>query len=433
MCTHPPHAACKAEGGHHRQPLGHGGDGQGYPCLDHLGHRMAAHQPHADGQKRKAQRQPHQPMAQLVEPLFQRRDFALGALHQGADPAKRGMHACGDDQTLTRALRDRGALIGHIGMGGAGRIIIANRRGLGDGNRLARQNGLVDLKVFPQRQAQIGGHHIARFQQDQIARYQIARIDHALRSSAAHAAAHLGDLHQRFHRAGAFEFGEKADGAVDQQDDKDRHRLGHIAQEEGKQRRRRQEPDNHTLDLVQQDRQDPLWPLAAQHVGAKPAYARFGLVLAQALYQIRIKGCRYGIRCHRMGGNAFEGWRGHRMHLDRGRMPRLRDGFGAFLGLVQDILGGFAFGGHDPPGAMGAKAHPMLQILGHAFEGMALPFRDGLQCRGGFGRLSVHLAQDIQGRAHGGVAARIPCVAIGLGLVEDTILRAPKLFELWRP
>lgn len=123
----------------------------------------------------------------------------------------------------------------------------------------------------------------------------------------------------------------------------------------------------------------------------------------------------------------------HRRDLNRCCMPRAGHGFRALFGFLQDIFGRFAFGGCDPPCAMGAKAHPVFQIFGHAFERMALPLRHCLQRGGGFGGLAIHLAYNLQRRAYGLVAAREPRPAKGLGLIKDASLRAPELFALWRP
>lgn len=113
--THAPHPPSKAEGRDDGQTFGHRGHGQRDARLHHLEQVRAAQDAAADCQRGQGQRQPHQPVPQPVEPLFQWCDLGLGAARQIADAPDLGLHAGRHRDAEARSLRDRGALERHVG------------------------------------------------------------------------------------------------------------------------------------------------------------------------------------------------------------------------------------------------------------------------------------------------------------------------------
>ena len=270
-------------------PLGHRGHGERDTRLDHRREVRAAQHARADRKGRQPHRQPDEAMPEMVEPLLERGAIGLGALGQVADAPDLGVHRGCHDNACARALRDRRALEDHVGAVADLRVLVDGVGGFLDGGGFPGQHGLVDLQIGRLDQPEVRRDDVARLQHDQIARHDIARVDHLVATAPAHAGAHVGDLHQRLHRPRRAQFGEEADGGVDEQKRHDGDTLGQFAEGEGQAGREGQQPDDRALELVAQNGEQAPALLPLQRVGAVRLETRPGFLVGEAAVGIRVE------------------------------------------------------------------------------------------------------------------------------------------------
>ncbi len=225
-----------------------------------------------DHRRRNRQCQHGEPLAEPVEPAFERRCLRPCRAHQAADGAKLGRHAGGGDHAQRRAGTHRGAAIQHAGAlgergGGRQRIGV-----LGDRQRLAGQRRFVRLHARGLQQAQVRRHQVAAFQQHDVAPHQPLRRQLPQTTGAAHAAGGDAEPAQRLHGAHGAQLADKADDGVERDHRQDGDGLDPVPGHKTDAGRDRQQAHQQAAQLRPQDggkaaRLDggkAVWPVTAQ-------------------------------------------------------------------------------------------------------------------------------------------------------------------------
>src|SRR5690606_26132190 len=122
-----------------------------------------------------------------------------------------------------------------------------------DRHRLARERGFIHVQLGGGEQAAVGRHRLARLEDDDIARHELARIDLHGPSVPHHRGARHLELEQRLHRLACAQLGEEAEGGVDDEHGADGGGVQRVAQEERDGGRSEEQEDDDALELVDQD------------------------------------------------------------------------------------------------------------------------------------------------------------------------------------
>ena len=174
---HPLHAQRQSDGHDRRQSFRYGGDRQAYGRQERL-HQLAPAPPlQSEHHRHKHEAQVHDPFAELLEPLLERRGLLLDLLDHPGNLAELGLHAGLGHHGPGPAGGDRRAQIDHVGPVRQRRVpLIQRRRRLDYRRRFARQAGLLRAEIGRQPcHAAVGGHAVARLQLDQDRRGQVPR------------------------------------------------------------------------------------------------------------------------------------------------------------------------------------------------------------------------------------------------------------------
>ena len=221
------------DGDHRRQRFGNRSDGQADRGEQQRHQRFAAQPAGHEEDRAKRQHRQRQMLAEARQPLLQRRLAGFAGQQRGDFP-QFGLHAGGHHQAARAAVADDRSLVGHV-------EAVAQRQGgffqprhpfLGR-LRFAGQRGFIHLERRQFQQAQVGRHHVAGFEQDDIARHQLDRRDFPDRAIADHGSRRGGHPFQCRHGAlGAILLDESHD-AVEQHDDHDGDAILRLADKAG--------------------------------------------------------------------------------------------------------------------------------------------------------------------------------------------------------
>ena len=224
-----------------------------------------------------------QDLAQLGEPLLERRRLALGALEHAGDPPQLGRHAGGDDDRVGLAGGDGRAQVDHVGPVAQRRRHVEHVLGvLGHGDRLPGQGGLLDAKVERPEEPGVGGDVVAALQDDPVAGHEVAGRDRLQPSFPED----LGQGGRESLEGRDRTFGplllDEADDAVQQHDGQDRQRVDHIAHQAGDQGGRDEDADDRLEELAEESPPPRRWLRLGELVRSVflPTGFRFGLVEA---------------------------------------------------------------------------------------------------------------------------------------------------------
>ena len=348
---HAPHAARQTEGGDDRQAFGHRRHRQRRAGADHVDQRVTAQNARCNHQRGQSQRQPDQPVAEPVQPPLQWRYLGLGGFCQGTDLANFGCHPGGHDDGLSGAAGDRGPLEHHVVT-----VWDPGLRGdrvdtLGNGQGFPGQDRFIALQVRGLKQTEIGGDDVSGIEDHDISRNQRAGIDPAHSAVAAHQRPDFGNAQQCLHRADRAQFGEKPDGAVEQDHHQDRQTFWNVTESKGQPGCHGQQPDDDAAELMRQKQQRALRLLGPQLVSAVAGAAggNFGGVQAAG----RIAGQRRSdIRCRQGERQGVWCCARHRCHIT------LRHAVRDNLETAHPEMSG---GGRVTPELRGRALHPPPQ------------------------------------------------------------------------
>ena len=141
------------------------------------------------------------------------------------------------------------------------------RRILLDGQRLARQGGLVHLKPRCEHETQIGGEHIAGLDQDDVARHQIVGGYDACGAFAANRRVDASELAKRLHRAPRAQLGDETDPRIGNEHDGDRQGLEPFVESQRDDGGHREQRHDRARQLVPEDAPGAVPPGFPQAVG----------------------------------------------------------------------------------------------------------------------------------------------------------------------
>ena len=113
-------------------------------------------------------------LPEMLQLLLERRVLVLVGLDHLGDEADLRAHARARHESLAASVRDQRAHERGVPAVAQRMLLVQDqRRVLLHGHRFAGQRGFFDLEVDGRDQAQIGGHIVARFQQDDVARNEL--------------------------------------------------------------------------------------------------------------------------------------------------------------------------------------------------------------------------------------------------------------------
>ncbi len=288
---HLAHSQREADGDDGGQALGHGGDGEadrGHEHLEDVAALQDTHEEHdgTDSQRRDAEDLPH-----LRELLLQRR--VLGHLlldHRRDEPDLRVHPRVGDDASAPA----EGGQRAHVGHGepvpergfllqGGGGILLHR-------HRLAREGSLLDAEVHRLDEPHVGGHVVARLEQDAVAGHELAGGDGQGLPSPQHPRLGGGHLLERRQRLLGLRFLDHADHGVEDDDEDDRTRVDVLAKDDGYHRCHHQDDDEKVLELPEKQREEGRPGLLLQLVCPLRGQAPRSLLHGKAARGVHLQG-----------------------------------------------------------------------------------------------------------------------------------------------
>ena len=282
----PDHPLCRQrerDRDHGRQRLGHDGDGERRAEEQHVQERFAAEQAEADDDDHENERRSRQQHSDPVEAQLQRGLAPLDRLQHPCDGAELGLHSGGDDDAATLAVRDGRSGVDHVRAVAELQLLTDEGGGLLlHRKRLAGQCRLLDLEGDDFAQARIRRRPVARAQQNDVARHELARRDVVFLPVPHHRSVRRRQLPERLDRPfGAVLLHESQHGREDD-DDGDDHGFRRVPEHRRQAHRHEQDQDQDVLELGEQDlpRRDHVGGL--QLVGAVGGQPPRGLLVAQA-------------------------------------------------------------------------------------------------------------------------------------------------------
>ena len=172
----PLHANGQRDRHHGRQRLGYDGHRECDPKNQHLDEGLTTKQTERDNDGHDDQGGSRQQVPQLAQVFLQRCLAGFHGLEHVGDLAKLGRHPRGDDHGAAPPIRRGGTRIGHILAVAKRQFRVAQGRNvLFDRNRFARERGLLNLQIDGYDQSGIAGNPVARPQDHDIARHEVAR------------------------------------------------------------------------------------------------------------------------------------------------------------------------------------------------------------------------------------------------------------------
>ncbi len=215
---------------HGRQSFGYGGHGQADRGQEHQQRYLVAEQAGGEDDRADHQDRCGEPTPKVGQTLLQRGHRALVLAHQGGDHAEFGVRARGHRNAASVTTRHIGALVGHRGplrqcrLGGDHSFgVLDHRQGF------TRQRRLVDHQVRRLDQPQVGRHHLAGLEKDDISWHQLVLGDPHGRAVPQGLDPRRAQPLQGLQGALGPVFLNEADDAVEQHDDQDRDRIYSLA------------------------------------------------------------------------------------------------------------------------------------------------------------------------------------------------------------
>ncbi len=277
---HARHANGQRDRQHHRQPFGDHRHRQRHRRQEQVDPRLTVPQADQKGERRQAQDGDQQQPAETGDLARQRRGQQLGAGDQLGDAADLGVLAGGGDHATAAAIDHQGAGISHVDALGQRRISRYWAAAFVHRQRLAGQRRFFDAQIACVQQPQIGRHLVARGQQHDVARHQLARVDALPLAAAQHGGLGGQRARQRIERHQRLGFLHKTNHGVEKHDAENDGSVDPGAHEELDQHRRKQDVDQRLVELQQKPHKRALAPAHRQGIGAieRPAARPLGLI-----------------------------------------------------------------------------------------------------------------------------------------------------------
>ena len=280
------HAQGQRHRHHRRQAFGNGGDSQGDG-----GHRgfhqfIAAHQAHEEHQADDDGGDDRQTLAQAIE-LNLQGGFAFRRLGQQAgQTAHFGLHPGGTDHGFETTTGDHGIHEHHVVALCQNRRLRHHIRQFGHGMRFAGQCRFRDFGAVRADYPGIGRNAVAGFEQQDVAGYQIDRLDLLYLTIATHARRRC----QHVLQGGQCRFRamllKEAEGGIEQHDNADDDGVLEIANRPGEHRGADQDQHQQALELIEELLPGGTRCLFRQPVGAMSGQTRCNLVGAESVLRI---------------------------------------------------------------------------------------------------------------------------------------------------
>ncbi len=260
------------------QPFRNRRDGQRHRRAEHVHGRDAAQETQYQRCRTSAEGNADEAAAQAIELALEGRRRRAHLRHERPDPAQLAVAAQPGHARERRALRHRRARVHHV-------AAVAERRGgrterlrrFRDGKALARQRGFVDAEPVGREQTRVGRDVVAGAQDDEVARRQRGRRDHALDAVAPHDRLRNGGVLQRGEDALDAALGGIADGGVGGDDGEDYRGVEHRAAQQREGGRAAEQDHRQRGEVVAHDRRAGFRPVHRQHVAAVRETASLGL------------------------------------------------------------------------------------------------------------------------------------------------------------
>ena len=275
-------------GDHGGEPGGDGGHGQRHTGDEQLVEVVAADQADHHHQGERQPGDAGDDLREAVELLLERRLLGLGPGEQVGDVADLGVHAGAGDDDLASAPGDRRVHVRHAGAVAEGDVFPGNRfDALADGQALPGEGRFLDLEGRRQGDPAVGGHHVPRLHQHQVAGDELLGVDLDHLAIPSHPGDGLHHVGERLDTLFGLRLLAEADDRVDQgqpgeQDGGARLPGDHLVDDGG-----REEDDLHEVLVLADERLEPGLALRRrQLVGPVLGEATLHLGGTQAVFEI---------------------------------------------------------------------------------------------------------------------------------------------------
>ena len=253
---HALHPQRQRHGSHGRQALGHRRDRQRDAHLEHVQEAVAPQPAGHHDHRAEHQDNQQQGAAELGKLGFQRGSARAHPLDERADLAHLGQHARGSDDEFAAAIGDGGPQVHHVDPVADRRVAIGKGIcGLGDGEGLAGQRGLLQLQPHVLHDAAVGRYPRTGAEDGHVTGHQFRCGDLPFLSLAKDVGHWHGLLAQRVQRRLRLPLGDETDHRVQDNDGQNGNCLDVFPEREGNPAGRQQQHHDEAAELVDEDRQ----------------------------------------------------------------------------------------------------------------------------------------------------------------------------------
>jgi hypothetical protein len=245
-------------------------------------------------------------LSQMLQLLLERRILLLVGLDHLRNETDLRAHARARHQSLAASIRDQRAQERGVPAVAQRYFLIQNhRRILFHGHRFSRQRGFFDLEIDGGGQAHIGGHVIARIQEDDVARNEFPRRSRDLMAVAYDLG--VGGRHFLQGLDGLFRLRllNNSDDGIQDDDAHDGDGIDILAEQQGDTRRDDQDDHQVVIELLPQEREKPRPGPLREFIGAEFCETLPRLFVAQAFVEVRLKFPDHGVNRLSVGVSLF--------------------------------------------------------------------------------------------------------------------------------
>ena len=207
---------------------------------------------------------------------------------------------------------DQGRSVGHVAAIRQDRVGIEDPPFLLNRHRFSGKGGFVDLEIPQVNQPHVGGHLIARLQQDQVARHHLRRRDPAFGAGPHHRCFSNHGLSQRGNGFKGLGFLQEADNGIHQHDAQNDPRIHPFLQQRGHDSGHQQNVDEWLVELQQKAQQGSFPSLAGDDIGAEPFLAVLHLKFIEAPLRMTLQQLNHRLArrvvpvfCHKLFHNLL--------------------------------------------------------------------------------------------------------------------------------